>query len=177
MNRVRGGSTLAANLATRAADLGLGRILIVDANLAGPCQSRLLGVGDGPGLSDVLAGVASLTDAIHQSTTKGLDVLTAGTVGNGEVAVAPDVLAGLVSELRSDYELVLFDLVPVSDSASSIVFQINLDGVLLVLRAEKTKATRARVALNLLEEGGTEVIGAVLNRQSRDLPAWLDRWL
>jgi Mrp family chromosome partitioning ATPase len=71
-----GKSTLARNLAISMSEAGK-RVLIIEADLRRPMQSGLFGVAVGPGLTDVLTGVAELGDVTHEVgvRARGIDAL------------------------------------------------------------------------------------------------------
>ncbi len=102
--RQTGVSTVASNLAIRAADHGLGPVLLVDANLRHPQLHRLIGAKPALGLADVLAGQTSLADAAQATLVPGLQVLLHGTEGLlGRVRVDTVRVDGLMAELRESY--------------------------------------------------------------------------
>ena len=76
--RQSGVSTVAANLAIRAADHGLGPVLLIDANDQHPQLQRLFGAKSGAGLADVLAGQALLATAVASDSCAGPAIAVAG---------------------------------------------------------------------------------------------------
>ena len=66
--------------------------------------------------------------------------------------------------VRSQFDLVIFDSIPVfaADDTSSLA--PKLDGVLFVVRNSFTSAGTARHALQLLYERQARILGLVLNR-------------
>src|SRR4029077_14299463 len=109
--RQSGVSTVAANLAIRAADHGLGPVLLVDANDHHPQLQRLFRAKIGAGLADVMAGQTALANAIQPTRVPGLQLLPLGTAGLiGRLRIDSARIEGLVAELRETYSLVLVDL-------------------------------------------------------------------
>ena len=66
------------NLAVTAARKGGRRVIVVDADLKTPTLAERLGLGSRPGLCDVLAGAATLEQALQPSGEANLAILTAG---------------------------------------------------------------------------------------------------
>ncbi len=176
-DRFAGVSTIAGNLAVRAAQLGMGPVLLLDGNLAHPRQAVNFGLQQQSGLADYLAGETSPGEVVHSSNVDSLDVLPTGSPKHAEnVAIVPELMESLMHELREEYRLIIIDLPPVRSSARSQILSRQTDGLMFVANARETKARNAEAALETLQECGVEVVGSVLNRAQRNLPKWLDRW-
>lgn len=67
---------MASNLAQVLAE----RVLLVDADLRNGTVHRAFALERGPRLSEVIAGMARLEEALHREVTPGVDVLTQGSV-------------------------------------------------------------------------------------------------
>jgi non-specific protein-tyrosine kinase len=79
--------------------------------------------------------------------------------------------------LRASYGLVLVDLPPAGQSEQALALAARLDGVLLVVEAERTHGRVAQRVKEDLETLGARLLGAVLTGAREQLPAWLDRRL
>ena len=77
--RADGKSLTVANLGLTMAQEYQQRICVVDANFRSPQQHRLFGLPEGPGLSDVLVGRASLEEALIAIEEHHITVLPVGT--------------------------------------------------------------------------------------------------
>lgn len=175
-NRKAGVSTIAGKLAVRAAELALGRILLIDANFQSPSQAQNFGIRSKEGLADILSRDIDIPDLLHNGEVNGLQVLTAGSDRYlRHVAVMPDMISALMSEMRSEFDLVLFDMPPVKNSARCLSIASECDGILVVADAAQTRAREVKSAVLTIESCGAKVYGTVLNRVSRTLPRWLDR--
>jgi non-specific protein-tyrosine kinase len=69
----------------------------------------------------------------------------------------------LIERLQQEADMVLFDTPPVTAVTDAAVLATKLDGVLLVLKAGKSRRDRAREARRLLEQVKANIIGVVLN--------------
>jgi Mrp family chromosome partitioning ATPase len=88
--------------------------------------------------------------------------------------VLPKRLANLVPQMKaSDYDYIIFDLPPVSQTSATVRVSGLLDITLMVLESEKTHRDLARQAVALLAESNTQMV-AVLNKHRRYLPRRLD---
>jgi len=173
-----GVTTIASNLAIRSLDHLGGPVLLVDANFERPRAERALRLKRSPGLVETLAGEVSLADAIQPTRTEGLHLLAAGKVGMiDRVGLEPDMLEGLVNELRETYSTVVIDLPEAMRLGPAVLLARQCDSTLLVARAERAKRDEAQQTLQHLKVDGVNVVGSVLNAQRNYVPNWVRRWL
>jgi Mrp family chromosome partitioning ATPase len=164
--RGEGVSTVAIGLAACAARSRGGPALLIDANFAHPSVARAFQVGAEPGLFEVLSGTIEPGECIRQSKCEGLSLLTSGCRAPGvEPSYMPTALAALVAELRKRYATIVFDLPSAEECSPSIVLGGALDGVLLVVEAERIQDELARRATLRLQEANVVILGAVLNKR------------
>jgi Mrp family chromosome partitioning ATPase len=168
-----GVSTIIAETGIAAASYLDLRTVIVDCHLARPSLHRLFNVGLCPGLKDALIDDVPLDNVVRPSGIETLSIITAGTVRNesGPIWLSPN-LPRLVDDLRSEFDLVLFDLPPLNQGRP-IRLGTLLDGVLLVVEAEKVQWEVAQRATASLHAGGVNLLGAVMNKRRQYLPGWL----
>jgi Mrp family chromosome partitioning ATPase len=69
----------------------------------------------------------------------------------------------LLAELAAHADIVIIDSPPVTSVVDAIVLSQMVDGVVMVLRANKTRRDTALRALETLRQVGAPVIGAILN--------------
>ena len=171
-----GVSTLASNLAIRAADHGLGPVLLVDANHYSPELHMLVRAKVDRGLASVLAGHASLDSCVWPSAVAGLSVLPFGaTSATDGLRFDPDRLEALLPQLREQYALVICDLPAVGRLGSALVLAGALDATLLVVRSARVTTEVAQQATRMLATDNIRLIGAVVTEHRSQVPNWLDR--
>ncbi len=88
-----------------------------------------------------------------------------------------DAFWARLQPLRGSYGLVLVDLPPAGQSEQGCALAALLDGVLLVIEAERTQARVAQLVKERLEALGARLLGVVLTGAREHLPPWLDRRL
>lgn len=175
--RRSGTSTVAANMAIRAADHGMTPTLLVDANFRHPRQRQLMRTRKGPGLAEILAGRASVAEAVQATQAAGLSVLAPGSRDVIErSAFDQDRLEALLKELRHEYRFVVFDLSEADDLNHGLLFAHRLDAALLVIRAEGVRRRGAESTASRLVADGVNLVGTVVTGQKRYTPHWLRRW-
>jgi Mrp family chromosome partitioning ATPase len=178
-----GATTIASNLAACVASSLGRRVVLVEANLRSPGLRGVFGLEDGPGLSDVLGGAAGLEQALRLPS-RGPDgggrllVLPAGAGGAGLPAdLMGPAVEHLIAALNGYAELLVFDGAPLQAYPDTVLLARHLDGVVLVVQAERSTADQGQAAVQAVQDGGGRVLGAVLNRTRTYIPRLLDRLL
>lgn len=139
------------------------RVLLVDADLRKPSVAGYFDLAPGPGLREVLRGT-DWHEAVRPSGYPGLDVLPTGRVSRS----VSDLLRGahvrrFVQDVAAAYDLVVFDLPPVMAVADVETFANQLDGVVLVVRAEAVPRRIVATTSARLRRAGIKMVGTVLN--------------
>jgi non-specific protein-tyrosine kinase len=156
-----GKAAVVANLAVTFARVGK-RVVVVDADLREPGQHTLFGVAAEPGLSNALR-VPGATLSLQETAVPGLRVLAGGPAVEvpSELLASPAARA-IITRLREEADVVLFDVPPVVTATDAAELAPQMDAVLVVVTAGRTKREHARRALELLTRVGAPVIGASL---------------
>jgi capsular exopolysaccharide synthesis family protein len=163
-----GKTSTIANLGTVFAQAGE-RVVMVSCDLRRPRLGQFFGLDEQPGLTTVLRGEVSLTEALQQ--VKGQDnlwVLGAGKLpaNPAELLAGPAALA-LFTALRAEFDLVLIDSPPVLPVTDATVLSKDSDGVLLVLAAGQTRRADVRRATEKLAQVNATMMGTILNEVTR----------
>ena len=157
-------STVVANLAVTMAQ-GERRIILVDGDLHRPELHEIFGVANDRGLTTMIVEEAALDDPPLMDV--GVDNLW--LVPSGPLPPNPaDILGSrkmeaAIATLKSRADVVLFDAPPVIAVTDAAVLGTKVDGVLLVVRAGRTRREHAQRAKELLERAHVRIVGAVLN--------------
>jgi receptor protein-tyrosine kinase len=158
-----GKTTAAINLALALADSGK-RVTVLEADLRRPRLTKYLALVEGVGLTNVLAGTATIDDVVQPYLETGLQVIGAGpTPPNPGKVLASSQMATLIDKLRGSNDFVIIDappLLPVADSTALATF---VDGVLLSVRYGITKKEQLRHAAANLALVRAQLLGLILN--------------
>jgi polysaccharide biosynthesis transport protein len=158
-----GKTTTVVSLASTMAQAG-SRTLLVDSDMRRPRLHRVFGLQNDVGLSTVIVGEATLDDAIKPSELENLDVLVCGpTPPNPSELLHTRRFLALVEELKGRYDRILFDAPPVGAVTDPVIVGAQVDGVLLVLKCQKTSRDAAKQMLRTLQDANAHVVGAILN--------------
>ncbi len=171
-----GASTIAGRLAVRAAEMKLGSVLLMDANVTHPNQHRLFGVNLEPGLSDILYDDADSEDVLQETAVDDLWLMSAGA-HRGSGAPSPVVMKRCMERLRDSFQMVFIDLQPINNVSPTLFLSRLADGVVFVVDAKSSLSGKVADSMQILRDWDVYVFGSVLNRTTRTLPRWIDRWL
>jgi receptor protein-tyrosine kinase len=158
-----GKSTTATNAALAFAVAGR-NVLLVDADLRRPQVAKLLGLVDNVGLTTVLAGQASVDDALQVHAESGLSVLASGAVPpNPAELLQSRAMQDLLDLLRDRFAVIVIDappLLPVTDAA---LLASEADGAVIVVRHGQTTKEQLRGAVDRLAGVDAQMLGVVFN--------------
>ena len=158
-----GKSVTVANLATAMAQAGL-NVAVVDGDLRRPRQHRLFALEQSEGLTESLLKGRVDGNLRFSEEIEGLGVLTSGEIPpNPADLVGSQRMQALLEELKGRVDIVIIDsppLLPVTDAA---ILAQNVDGVLLVVEAGRTRRGAASQAVESLRQVNANLLGAVLN--------------
>lgn len=172
-SRGDGKSTIAFNLAQAMSNLQP-RILLVDADLRRPTLHEKAHCRNEIGLSDVLAGTASLENAA-QRVSPSLDILTSGPAVENPVALLGMNLEAVIREAERQYEMVIIDAPALRAVSDGFLISTQVDGTLLVIAANSTDEREARnTVVHLSVLGIDNVLGIVLNKDTARMEDYSD---
>ena len=171
-----GVTTITSNLAIHAAMHDGWRTIVVDANLSRPKQHKIFDLSDSPGIRAAARNRGVIEQCVQTTTFSNLYVFPAETEQAGRGDVVPvDQWEGLMQYLSPEFDLVVVD-VPAITAPTNVTGMLGgLDGVLVVLEAERISDEAAQRELHMLQEAGANLLGIVFNKYRSPLPKWLDR--
>ena len=146
------------------------RVLLIDADLRRSSVSEQLGLDAGaPGLADLIArSPKPLSALIKHPEICGFDLLPAGSSAMSVQSLFRSTrFAQILDEARGLYDYVLLDTPPLAPVFDAAVLARAVDGVIVVVAAEKTPRRLLGVALDLLDPA--KVIGIVFNNDQSPL--------
>jgi hypothetical protein len=130
--------------------------------------AEYLNVEGAVGLTNVLAGQATVDDALQQWGSSGVFVLPAGSIPpNPSELLGSRNMEALLASLRMGFDIVIVDtppLLPVTDAAVAATL---VDGTVMVFRCGKTTTAQVRAAAESLAAVDAGVLGCVLNMTPR----------
>ena len=164
-----GVSTISAGLAASLSETGDGRVLLVDMNLENGAAQQFVHGKPGCQLDDALASEKRDNALVQEN----LYVVSEGSNADKLPRVLPKRFASLMPKLKaSDYDYIIFDMPPVSQTSITIRLAGFMDTVMLVVESEKTDRDVVLQANQLLVQAKANVT-TVLNKTRKYIPARL----
>jgi protein-tyrosine kinase len=172
------GSTTTATLLARTLAEGKNfRVLIIDGNFRTSSLNRTFKVKNNGGFTEIVSAGAPFEAHIQPTDRKNLFVLT-----TGQISLLPaEVFEGkaieiLLAELKQKFDFIIFDAAPVVEFPDSYALAPKVDGIILVVEAEKTSIEDAQRAKRNIEQAGGRLVGVVLNRRKNYVPSFLRKF-
>ena len=163
-NISEGKSTVSANIATTFAKQGL-HTLLVDSDLRRPTVNATFEIDNPQGLSNYLSERNfDINSIIYKTSVKNLYVMPSGPIPpNPSELIGSKRMAELIKKLSDQLDLVIFDAPPVLSVTDAQIVSTNVDGTILVVRANKTEKAAVKEAVRLIKQVGGHIIGTILN--------------
>ncbi len=160
-----GKSTTSSNLAVAYAQQGK-NVLIIDTDMRRPTVHYTFKVANGLGLSSLLTRQAEKDKAILPTKIDNLSILTAGPIPpNPAELLSSRAMEHLVTQLREEFDIIIFDAPPLLQVADSRITSKLTDGVVLVVGCTTSDRQRVLKAKEQLELAEAKILGVVLNRR------------
>lgn len=84
-------------------------------------------------------------------------------------------LAIYLEKMRREYRCVLIDCPSLKETEHAIVLAPLVDGIVVVVEANRTQKDQLLYAERTLESAGARILGHVLNKRTYVIPDWLHR--
>lgn len=173
-----GSSTVAARFAQLLGDDPKLRVALVDTDLRNADPRPVETVNPGSGFASVLTGSLSAAHAFRNTAVPDLHVLPSeGVHGDPYAILTEEHVDPFLNYLRGQYHYALLDAAPVLSAPETARLAASVDGVVLVVRAGRTKREIIQQSLDRLGKHGARVLGVVMNRQQYVIPQFIYRRL
>jgi non-specific protein-tyrosine kinase len=159
-----GKTTTTCNLGVVLAQNG-NKVIITDCDLRHPRVHKYFGLSNRQGLSTLFAQSSELPNGISQTTAvENLTVVTTGLLPpNPAELLGSQKMQSIFTSMRTASDIILVDTPPILAVTDAAVLAPTMDGVLLVVRPGKTRASALRLTLEQFKQVNANVLGVVLN--------------
>lgn len=141
------------------------KVVLVDADFHKSTVADTLNVEASPGLLEVINGAASIEEATRKDTATGLDVIVRGTYHSEALhALTPGRIDNILDDLRTRYDLVIIDSVPVLVLSDAQILAAVADETILVVHWGTTRQAVAAFAARQLKGTARHLGGAILSQ-------------
>jgi len=163
-----GKSLVSSNLASAVAQMK--KTLLIDADMRKPVVAESYQLGKtAKGLSELVSMSAEISDCIHNTDIKRLDILPAGVVPpNPLELLSSNRFTTVIEELKKHYDYIIMDSPPIVAVSDPRVLARIADGVVFVVKADNTTHKLAKIGVKRLLDMGAHIIGTVLNQVAHE---------
>ncbi|MFH1824870.1 MAG: polysaccharide biosynthesis tyrosine autokinase [Candidatus Firestonebacteria bacterium] len=170
----------AVNFALSVAESGK-RVVLIESDLRRPIIHRLLGLKREDGLTDIILGNINWSeglkgtpdllmggfkfdDIIKIPGMENLKIITCGTVYSNPIdLINSDKIEKLISDLKNNFDILVFDCPPVLLFADATIMASKVDASILVYQSGKTSKIALKRAKTQLDNVNSKILGIVLN--------------
>ncbi|HAN4009528.1 TPA: polysaccharide biosynthesis tyrosine autokinase [Escherichia coli] len=158
-----GKTFISTNLAAIIAQTGKS-VLFIDTDMRKGYVHKLFNSSNENGLSDVLVGKTSPSDAVRKLTDAGFDFIAKGMVPpNPAELLMHHRFDSLIKWASANYDLVIIDTPPILAVTDAAIIGNYAGTTLLVARFEENTAKEIEVSIKRFENSGVTVKGCILN--------------
>jgi capsular exopolysaccharide synthesis family protein len=143
------------------------RVVLVDMDLRRASLHAYFNLPNHIGMTDILQGEASVDEAVQATPVEGLNIISSGPAfPDAGVLIESGQVGPLISELTTQFDMVIIDSAPVLVKSDALVLAKHVDGPIIVIESEKTTRQAARELTDILAEADIKPLGFILNRFS-----------
>ncbi len=153
-------------------------VLLLDADRNHPSQHLFFNIKPEVGWEDVIQDDGPIDKALYQIGETRLFISPVSQ----HSASTPQMINSLqmdtfLKKLRQRFDLILIDSPPATTSSEGLSISSKVDGVVLVLEAEKTRWPVAENVKERITQSGGKILGIVLNKRRFYIPEFIYRRL
>ncbi len=173
-----GTSTLVRDFAIASAQKSAKPVLLIEADGSNPCQYQAFDVESKPPIDQLLKEGLTLDRVVSEVERANLFLATLSANLQSSLTrrnqfSSPDMW----KTIREKFSLILIDSSPVTVAKDSLAISETVDGIVLVVEAEKTRSAVANsVKKQILMRGGN-LLGIVFTKQKFYIPKFLYKFL
>jgi polysaccharide biosynthesis transport protein len=122
-----------------------------------------------PGLADMVAGQAQISQCVFLDERSGIHVLPAGTVPpNPLELLSSKRFEDVIARLAEVFDIVIFDSAPLQLVSDALVLSRSASSVIYVVKADSTPYQVAQNGIKRLRRANAPILGVVLNQLDLD---------
>jgi capsular exopolysaccharide synthesis family protein len=158
-----GKTTFSSNLAL--AHAFTQKTLLIDADMRRPTIARAHGLDvNAAGLSELVAGTATLEDCLQRVEGSNLVVIGSGVIPPNPLELLhSERFSQTLDALSRSFEMIVIDSPPVELVSDALVLAAKATGVIFVTKAQSTPLPMVRKALQRLRRADGHIMGVVVN--------------
>ena len=143
------------------------KVVLVDMDLRRASLHAYFNLPNHIGVTDILQGETSLDEAIQAAPVDGLSIISSGpSVPDAGALIESGEVGPLISELTTQFDMVIVDSAPVLVKTDALVLAKHVDEQIIVIESEKTTRRAVLELTGILAEADIKPLGFILNRFS-----------
>lgn len=167
-NPGEGKTTTVANLAVVFGQQGK-KVLVIGADLRKPSIQDLFAAHASNGLTNVLSGQTNVMQCIQKTDIENVYVMASGPIPpNPAELLGNRVMDEVLLEAYNMFDIVLIDTPPVLAVTDAQILANKCDGIILVVRSEKTEKDKIVKTKQILDKASGKILGVVLNDKKEE---------
>lgn len=159
-----GKTTTAVNLAismTRESK----EVLVMDTDFLNPKMHEIFKLQASMGITNILAGEATVEEAIQKTDIESLSLLASGpTPPDPGQMIESSKLRELIKYLAQKYDFIILDTPPVLSKNDAVLLSGYVDDSVLILGSGETTRSALSHVRDLLKQANIQLIGTILNK-------------
>ncbi|HWA74811.1 MAG TPA: polysaccharide biosynthesis tyrosine autokinase [Polyangiaceae bacterium] len=158
-----GKTTVACAIATTIAQAGQ-RVVLVDCDLRRPRVHAVFKRSNDWGVTSALLEPNSESSIVFETEVPNLWIAPTGPIPpNPAELLHSEAFRAVLNRLRNQFDRVIIDSPPIVPVTDATVLSTLVDGVVVVVRASRTRKDLVRRAIKSLRDVGSRLVGVVLN--------------
>ncbi len=166
-----GKTTTTVNLAVTFAQADQ-KVLLVDGDLRKPKIYQYFSIPNSPGLTNYLGSTVSskrnekvdLYNVIHPTEFEHLSVLCSGSIPpNPAEILGSELMNEFLKDISKDFDYIIIDTPPINVVSDALPIIRESDGVVFVVRSNKSTHPEVQKAINALEFIDAKILGFIVN--------------
>ena len=144
--------------------------LLVDADLRRGVLHNTFQMRREPGLANYLSSSVTLSAIVQLTHVPNLSFIACGALmPNPSELLGSPLMRRFLDEASRKFDIVLFDTPPLDAATDAVVLGTQVNAMVLVVRAGKTKISKAKEKMEIFHTVPVKLVGAVLNSSDTQL--------
>ncbi|WP_027856292.1 GumC family protein [Marinobacterium jannaschii] len=141
------------------------KVLLIDADMRRPSIARQFDCAGRQGLSELVAGTCTESEAVFHSEAHGIDLLPAGQIPpNPLELLSSKRFAAVLAELEKHYDRIVIDTAPCQAVSDALVLAPLVGAVVYVVKSDATPTPQVQSGIKRLREVNAPLVGVILNQ-------------